>query len=144
MSLEIRQISVFIENKAGRLAAVLQALSDNNVSIRAMSASDTIDYGILRLIVNDPETAINALKNQGFTAHVTKAIAIRINDDPGALCKAVQVIRDNDLSVEYIYAFTTKKDSAYVILRLNDNEQGIKVLTDNDIVVVSEEETLSL
>ena len=144
MSLEIRQISVFIENKAGRLAAVLQALSDNNVSIRAMSASDTIDYGILRLIVNDPETAINALKNQGFTAHVTKAIAISIKDDPGALCKAVQVIRDNDLSVEYIYAFTTKKDSAYVILRLNDNEQGIKVLTDNDIVVVSEEETLSL
>ncbi len=144
MSLEIRQISVFIENKAGRLAAVLQTLGDNNVSIRAMSASDTIDFGILRLIVNKPEIAIKALKDGGFTAHVTKAISIRINDDPGALCKAVQIIRDNDLSVEYIYAFTTKQDSAYVILRLNDNERGIKILMDNGIEVVSEEETLSL
>ena len=138
--MEIQQLSIFIENKSGRLSAVTKALGDNHINIRAMSASDTIDYGILRLIVDQPELALQKIKEAGFTASLTKAVAIGISDQPAALNQAMEVIRDNGLSVEYLYAFTNQQHLAYVILRLSDNEKAVQVLTDNNIRVVSQEE----
>ena len=142
--MEIAQLSIFIENKSGRLSAVTKVLGDNNINIRAMSASDTIDFGIFRLIVDKPELALEKLKAAGFTATITKAIAIGISDEPGALGKAMDVIRDNGLSVEYIYAFTNQKNLAYVILRLNDNQKAIEILSQNGIQVISQAEIAAL
>ena len=105
-----------------------------------MSASDTIDYGILRLVVDQPVLALEKVKEAGFTASLTKAIAIGISDQPAALNHAMEVIRDNDLSVEYLYAFTNQQHMAYVILRLNDNKKAIRVLNENGVRVISQEE----
>ena len=142
--MEIAQLSIFIENKSGRLSAVTKVLGENNINIRAMSASDTIDFGIFRLIVDKPELALEKLKEAGFTATITKAVAIGISDAPGALGKAMDLIRDNGLSVEYIYAFTNQKNLAYVILRLNDNQKAIEILSQNGIQVISQAEIAAL
>lgn len=138
--MEIQQLSIFIENKSGRLSAVTKELGEHNINIRAMSASDTIDYGILRLVVDQPVLALEKVKEAGFTASLTKAIAIGISDQPAALNHAMEVIRDNDLSVEYLYAFTNQQHMAYVILRLNDNKKAIRVLNENGVRVISQEE----
>lgn len=143
--MEISQISVFIENKAGRLSAVTKTLGDNNISIRAMSASDTMDFGILRLIVDKPKLALEKLKENGFTATITKVIAVGISDKPGALNVAMELIRDNNLSVEYIYAFISQSDNiAFVILRLNDNQKAIDVLSKNGVHLISESEICAM
>ena len=142
--MEIQQVSIFIENKTGRLSAVTKVLGDNHISIRAMSASDTIDFGILRLIVDKPQLAREKLKEAGFTATITKAVAIGISDEPAALGRAMEILRDSDLSVEYIYAFTNQTHLAYVILRLDDNQKAIKALTKNCIKVISQEELMQL
>lgn len=142
--MELQQLSIFIENKTGRLSAVTKTLGDNHINIRAMSASDTIDYGILRLIVDQPELALEKLKEAGFTATITKAIAIGITDEPGALSKAMELIRDNGLSVEYLYAFTNQKNLAYVILRLNDNQKAIEILTKNGIHLITQADIQAL
>lgn len=142
--MEIRQLSIFIENKTGRLSAVTKTLGDNGISIRAMSASDTIDYGILRLIVDKPDLALEKVKEAGFTATLTSAVAIGISDEPGALNKAMEVIGNNNLSVEYIYAFTNQHNVAYVILRFDDNNKAIDVLKTNGIQIVSQEDLESV
>lgn len=142
--MEIQQLSIFIENKTGRLSAVTETLGNNHINIRAMSASDTIDFGILRLIVDQPELALEKLREAGFTATITKTIAIGISDEPGALGKAMELIRDNDLSVEYLYAFTNQKNLAYVILRLNDNQKAIDVLSQNGVHVITQEDICAL
>ena len=142
--MEIQQLSIFIENKSGRLSAVTKALGEHNINIRAMSASDTIDYGILRLVVDQPVLALEKVKEAGFTASLTKAIAIGISDQPAALNHAMEVIRDNDLSVEYLYAFTNQQHMAYVILRLNDNKKAIRVLNENGVRVISQEELCAI
>ncbi len=142
--MEIQQLSIFIENKTGRLSAVTKTLGDNHVNIRALSASDTIDFGILRLIVDQPELALHKLKEAGFTATITKTIAIGISDEPGALGKAMELLRENGLSVEYLYAFTNRKDRAYVILRLDDNQRAASVLAQNGVQVISQEEICAL
>jgi hypothetical protein len=142
--MELQQLSIFIENKTGRLSAVTKTLGDHQINIRAMSASDTIDYGILRLIVDKPELALEKLKEAGFTATITKTIAIGISDTPGALSRAMELIGSSGLSVEYIYAFTNQHSQACVILRLNDNEKAIAVLSQNGITVLSQEDICQL
>ncbi|MDD5952144.1 MAG: hypothetical protein PUC32_00610 [Oscillospiraceae bacterium] len=138
--MEIQQLSIFLENKTGRLSAVTKALGDGDINIRAMSASDTIDYGILRIIVDKPELALEKVRDAGFTASLTKVVAIGISDKPSALGQAMELLRDHHLSVEYLYAFTNQEHLAYVILRLDDNETGAKVLAQNGIRVIAQEE----
>ena len=125
----VKQISVFVENKPGRLSTVTRCLADANVNIRAVCMADTTDFGIFRLIVSDCEAAITALKNAGITCSVTEVIAIGVNDVPGAFADAVQLLADAGLSVEYTYAFVTPENGkAYVILHVTDNELACKVL----------------
>ncbi len=126
----IYQISVFIENKPGRLVEIIGALSDNNIDIRALSVADTTDFGILRIIVNEPEKAIEVLKAEGVTVSKTQVIAVLLDDQTGALKNVLAILNEEGISVEYAYAFIThSKKHASVVLRVEDNERAIKVLS---------------
>lgn len=141
----IKQLSIFVENKKGRLAEITQTLADSGVDIRALSIADTTDYGILRLIVNDPDTALKALKNEGMTVSLTDVIAVAVPDTPGGLNKAVKVLSAEKISIEYMYAFINpRKDTAFVILRVEDNERAIDVLTRGGVKLMKNEEIYSL
>jgi len=132
-----KQLSVFVENKPGRLAEITKILEEINVDIRALSIADTTHFGILRLIVNNPEAAENALKGAGFTVSLTRVIAIEVKDEPGGLARALKHLTVAGITVEYMYAFITKKEnSAYVIIRVEDNQKAIDVLEANHISVV--------
>lgn len=127
----VDQISVFVENKPGRLSAVTRCLADAGVNIRALCMADTTDFGIFRLIVSDCAKARAALAQAGITCSVTEVIAIAVDDEPGAFADAVQLLADAQISVEYAYAFLTPENGkAYVILRVTDNELACGVLGD--------------
>ena len=137
----IKQLSIFVENKRGRLAEITKVLSENNIDIRALSIADTKDFGILRLIVNDPDAAVKLLKSDGFTVSLTKVICICINDKPGGLAAAMATLFDKEISVEYMYAFISRSDDdAYVIIRVEDNERAIETLTAGGFKVMTHDE----
>lgn len=133
----VKQISVFLENKEGRVAQVTQILSDSDINIRALSIADTTEFGILRLIVDKPELAEKALKDGGFTVSITEVIAISIEDEPGGLAKALEVLHENKISVEYIYAFISKTShKANVILRVENCNRAIETLEAGGFLVL--------
>lgn len=137
----IKQISVFVENKQGRLEEITGVLEKNQIDIRALCVADTKDFGILRLIVNKPDLAVEALKKDGFTVSLTSVISIGIDDTPGGLHKALEVLDDSEISVEYMYAFLSRSEkTAYVILRVEDNERAIKVLSGNNFKIMTHDE----
>ena len=142
---ELKQLSVFVENKTGRLVEITGALAKSGVDIRALSIADTTDYGILRLIVNDPEKALESLKQSGMTVSLTTVIAVEIPDTPGALNNVVAILSENGISIEYMYAFTTpKKGTACMILRVEDVAKAIEVLQKEGIRQVEQEELTEL
>ncbi len=125
----IDQISVFIENRQGRMAEITKILAEGDIDIRALSIADTTDYGILRLIVNDPAKAKEILSSHNVTASLTKVLAIAIDDRPGGLNTAVATLSDAGIEIEYMYAFLNpKKGTAFVIIRVGDNDRAIEVL----------------
>ena len=137
----VKQISVFLENKSGRLAEVTEILAKNDIDIRALSIADTADFGILRLIVNNPEKAETILKEKGFAVKITDVLAINVDDTPGALAKVLKILNDAGLSVEYLYAFIGNAEkSALVMLRVEDNASALKVLLDNNVKIPTEDE----
>lgn len=141
----IKQISIFVENKHGRMAEITKTLAKNNVDIRAMSIADTADYGIFRLIVDKPETAILALKEEHLTVALTDVIAISIPDEPGALSKAVVTLSDGYIDIEYMYASLNAKDnSAFVILRVEDNDKAILLLKNAGITIMNGEDLYNI
>ncbi|MDP4093324.1 MAG: acetolactate synthase [Bacillota bacterium] len=141
----VEQISVFLENKSGRLAEVTKSLGENDIDISALSIADTTDFGILRLIVNQPEKAEQILQENGFTMSCTSVIAIAVADKPGGLAVALQVLENQSIGIEYMYAFVGKKSSdALVILRVEDPERAIEVLKKNNIKVLSSKEVYDL
>lgn len=141
----IRQLSVFLENRHGTLVEVTELLAQENIDIRAMSLADTQDFGILRLIVNDPEAAKAALAGIGFIASVNEVLAVAIDDNPGALSKVIHALAAADVNIEYMYAFLSNhKGNAYVVLRVADNEATAAVLSDAGIPLVSEADIKSL
>lgn len=134
----IDQISVFVENKAGRLAAIMEVLNKNSIDIRAMTVADTADFGILRLIVNDTEKAMEALKNESCTAAVTKVIAFTIPDVSGALYNVIGKINECGINIEYMYSVMGKTAGrADIVMRVENNEQAISVLTEAGVKLVS-------
>jgi len=129
----VKQISVFLENTTGRLADVTTILGENGVNLRAITIADTADFGILRLIVNDNEKALDLLKENGFTAKVTPVFAIEIEDKPGGLAKVMNILDAHKLNIEYLYATLEKnKDNAVVIFRVEDIENATKVISENN------------
>ena len=134
----LKQVSVFLENKKGRLAEVTRLIAEEKINIRALSLADTTDFGVLRLIVNDPQRCFTVLKNNAFVAQQTDVIAVEVMDKPGGLYQILDVFDENGINIEYMYAFVEKKsDNAIVIFRIDRPEQAIQVLKKNKITVLS-------
>ena len=123
-----------MENKPGMLAELANALNENKINMRALSLAETKDFGIIRLILDDPFNAVRVLKDCGYVCSITKVLAIAISNQPGSLGKVMQILGDNQINVEYTYAFTAGvKDKACMILRVGDNEKAIEALTKNGV-----------
>lgn len=125
----VEQISIFLENKAGRLVEVTRALAEAKINIRALSLADTSDFGILRLIVDDTEKAKLVLKEKGLTVGRTNVVAVEVNDTPGGLDHILHVLSDENINVEYMYAFVQRDEAnATLIFRFDRTEQAVEVL----------------
>ncbi len=128
-SVKVKQISVFLENKSGRLAQVTRVLGDNEINIRALSIADTTDFGILRLIVDKPEEANRILQAEGFMVSETSVIAVQVPDRPGGLADILAALGLAGINIEYLYAFIGQSsDEAQVIFRVDDCDKAINVL----------------
>ena len=124
----IKQISVFVENKPGRLAAVTEKLYERNVNIRAFTIAEAGDFGIIRMVVDKTEEAYRALKESGFTVSLTDVLAVEVEDKPGSLYKIAKALGDAGINIEYVYAFTSEKHKALIIFRVNNISEAKKVL----------------
>lgn len=141
----VEQISIFLENKSGRLAEVTKILGENDIDISALSIADTTDFGILRLIVNKPDKAVVILKENGFTVSSTNVIAVEVADKPGGLSKALEVLHDAKIGIEYMYAFVGKsEDDAMVLLRVESPENAVKALEANGVKVLTANQVYKL
>ncbi len=135
----IKQISIFVENKPGRLADITAMLAKKDIDIRALSIADTTDYGILRLIVSHPEKAVEIIREEGMTVSSTSVLGIVIPDEPGGFAKAINVLSDKGIDVGYAYAFITpEKGKAYVIVRVADNDTASEVLVAAGIQLIEQ------
>ena len=134
----IEQLSVFVENKPGKLVQALEAIAAAGLDIRALSLADTADFGILRIIVDDPPLALKVLGNEGYLVKSSQVIPVAVGDRPGGLSAALRVLADAGVNVEYTYAFVAHShDKAFVILRVDDNEAAEKVLTQDGISMLT-------
>ena len=125
----VKQISVFLENKPGKLADFTDVLSGNDIDMRALSLAEAVDFGIARIIVTDVYNASTVLKDAGYIFSVTKVLAVEMPDTPGSLSKVIRVLGDGGVNLEYMYAFTSKKKgTAYTVLRVEDNETAVELL----------------
>lgn len=124
----IKQISVFVENKPGRLAAVTEVLYEKNINIRAFTIAEAGDFGIIRMVVDKTEEAYNALKKAGFAVRLTDVIAVEVEDKPGSLHKIAKSLGDAGVNIEYVYAFTSKEHKALIIFRVSDRDKAKEVL----------------
>ena len=134
----VKQISVFVENKFGRLANIIDALSKNNIDISALSIADTTDFGILRMIVDDAEKAVLVLKEEGVAVKLTDVIAVALDDKPGGLANVMTTLTENEITIDYMYAFVGKKHGkALMVVKTDDMEKAAQVLTGNHITVMN-------
>lgn len=125
----VKQISVFVENSKGRLAEITGVLADNHVNIYALSIADTTQFGILRIITEDPKAAESALKAAGFTVSITDVLSLEIDDRPGGLANALRVLSENEIAVEYAYAYISHTvDKARVVVRVEDIAKASEIL----------------
>ena len=138
--MKVEQISIFIENKSGRLAEVTRVLGEAGVNIRTLSLADTSDFGILRLIVDQTDKAKEVLKENAFTVSKTEVVAVQVPDRPNGLSGILQVLDGGNINVEYMYAFVERSgEDAVIIFRFDDIEGAIKTLTSNGITVLKGE-----
>lgn len=139
--MKAEQISVFIENKSGRLAEVTRILGDAEINIRALSLADTSDFGILRLIVNNREKAKAVLKENGFTVSKTEVVAVEVPDRPGGLYQILRKLDSETINVEYMYAFVERcGENAVIIFRFDETDKAIKTLLDSGFNVLEGEQ----
>jgi hypothetical protein len=132
--MEIKQISVFLENKAGRLGEVTKTLADAGINIRAISLADTQDFGILRLIVNKSEEAVKALNAAGFTTRILEVAAVEVEDSPGSLARVMELFQKSKVNIEYLYAsLEGKAGKAVVIFKLEDHAKGLELIKQNGL-----------
>ncbi len=135
-----KQVSIFLENKKGRLADVTRILADNRINIRALSMADMADLGVLRLIVDDSAHCLSVLKEHDLVAQETEVVVAEIEDKPGGLHRIVEVLTREGASIEYMYAFCAKnRDNAIVVLKINDAGRAVETLQSNGITVLSED-----
>lgn len=139
--MSVKQISVFIENKKGSLAEVTKFIAESKINLKALSIADTQEFGILRIITDDPDRARDILKNEGYTVTATSVLAVALQDAPGSMAAILSVLSDADISVEYTYAFMSNiEDKAYMIFRVDDNDRASKALINANISVINQED----
>ena len=127
--MKVKQLSIFLENQSGRLAEVMQSLGKENVNIRALSLADTSGFGILRLILNDIQKGKEVLRGHGFTVSETDVLGVEIPDRPGGLASVLGILAENDINIEYMYAFVQKNsENAVVIFRIENIDNAIEAL----------------
>ena len=137
----INQLSIFVENRKGKLAECLKTLGDAGVDIRASSIADTKDFGILRIIASDTDKAKKALNDAGFVVAINEVLGIAVDDTPGSLARVVDALSQDDVNIEYMYAFiTASKEYAYVVLRVDDNEKCNACLAKNNVRILNPED----
>ena len=138
----LKQLNIFVENKQGALVDITNTLARHEINIRALSIADTEEFGILRLIVNDTETAAKMLTEEGYLIKITEVIGVKIGDAPGKLSSALEVLDNAKINMEYLYAFMSRTEKhAYVVLRVADNDAaesaleaaGFHMITDADV-----------
>lgn len=139
----IKQLSVFLQNRTGRLTELTRTLSENGINMTAFSIADTADYGIVRFIVPQPEQALKILKEKGFSVNTTDVICLIVPNEPGGLYRALQVLSDNQVPIEYMYAFASD-NGASVVIRSESCEQVIEVLQANQIELMRASEIYRL
>jgi hypothetical protein len=143
--MRLEQISIFLENKSGRLAEVTSILAAAGINIRALSLADTADFGVLRLLVNDCDRARQVLKASGFTVSKTEVTAVAVPDRPGGLAEILRLLDGAGINVEYMYAFVQRSgDNAIIIFRFEHLEEAIQVLQGGGIRILSGEELAAL
>lgn len=143
--MQVIQISVFLENKAGRLSEVTRILSEANINIRALCVADTTDFGVLRLIVDNNQKAEEALKHHGFTVRKSEVVAVKVPDRPGGLHQILEVLHQAHINIEYMYAFVHQSgDNAVMIFKFEDIVKPVQVLQDNRYEVLDGETLYSL
>ncbi len=143
--MKVEQISIFIENKSGRLAEVTRILGDAGINIRALALADTSDFGILRLIVNDVEKAKLVLKEKGFTVSKTEVVAVEVPDRPGGLSAILQALDAERINVEYMYAFVERcGGNAVIIFRFDETDKAIAALKNSTFNILEGERLYSM
>lgn len=143
--MKVEQISIFIENKSGRLAEVARVLGEKGVNIRALSLADTSDFGILRLLVDNTDVAQATLKESGFTVNKTEVVAVEVPDDPGGLYNILQVLDQAKINVEYMYAFVERNaGNAVIIFRFDEVDKAITALSEKGVSILTGEHLYSL
>lgn len=143
--MKLTQISVFLENKKGRLYEVCSILGENNINIRALTIAETESFGVLRIVVDKTDQAIKVLKENDFVANITDVVAVEVGDQPGGLAQILKILSQHDINIEYMYGFVEKfSDRALLVFRFEDTETAQKVLIDNNINIVTREEIKGL
>jgi hypothetical protein len=136
--MKVKQISVFLENRRGRLAEVTRVLGENELNIRALSLADTSDFGVLRMIIDHPDKAYMVLKENHYTVRETDVVALEVADQPGGLAGVLQSLNEQDVNVEYLYAFPEREsvDKAIMIFKFDDVDNAIEALQKSDINIM--------
>ena len=140
----IKQLTVFIENRAGRLEQVTQILKDNNINIVSVSLADTSDYGLLRLILSDPDKAVTVLKEAGLSAMTTNVIAVKLTQHVGKLGELLAILSDAGVNVEYMYGLTSGDENASIVLKTSDQNKALDAITASTFELLTTEETYSM
>ena len=141
----VRQISVFLENKIGRLAEITEILGNKEINIRALAIADTAEFGILRMIVNRPQKAYEALEERGFTVSQTEVVVVEVEDKPGGLAQVMAILGRAGINVEYLYAFVAPKaKNALVVLKVEKLKDTVDLLEEKKVRILSAEEISKL
>lgn len=137
----IKQVSVFIENRQGRMAEFASLLAENSIDLIALSIADTTNFGILRVIVSDYQKTADILRENGYTANITDVLAVAVSDQPGGLAKALRLMHENNIFIEYLYSLVRRVNkNAIIIFRVNQPDVAVKLFNENGIRLVSQAE----
>jgi hypothetical protein len=137
--MKITQVSVFLENKKGRLLEVCSLLGKHNINIRALNVAESEGFGVLRIVVDKPQEAVDLLKKNNLVANLTDVVAVEVEDKPGGLARVLEVLSKNNINVEYMYGFVEKhSNNALMVFRFDEPEKAAKILLSNGITVVKQ------
>ena len=141
----LEQVSIFIENTKGRLAEVCDLLGKNNINIKALTIAESPEFGILRVVLDNTDKAKNILKDNGFTVTIATVVAVEVSGTPGGLAKALKVLANNNINLEYMYGFIEKaSEQALMVFKFDNHEKAIEILQKNNISIVEEKVALGL